>query len=357
MESMSPHGEKSFAEVTMASILKKRELPFPGKVLVKQGDVVEPETIVAEMCYLGERPFIVAIADRLKVDLNEIEGYLTKKVGDAIHAGEVIAKRRTLTSRMEVKSPVSGILEYVSPASGGVVIREKVDKHELGPVTVNCAKALEVPPKRLKQHLDKAEGAKVEKGGKIASISLYGGFSMRYCRSPIYGEIVHIDHGTGDVVIKRPVEQRKLKAFIRGTVHEVIPERGVIIKAEAEMLYGVFGFGGENWGVLGRDIVIFDREIRRKDFESLRGKAKGIIGPSLSVQEFEDIFGDEIRKGITKENDTGMTIILMEGFGTLELDEARRSKLNEFKGHPVAIDGRTQIRAGAKRPVILIPLT
>jgi hypothetical protein len=309
------------------------------------------------MCYLGERPFIVAIADRLKVDLSDIEAHLTKKVGDAIHAGEVIAKRRTLTSRMEVKSPVSGVLEYISPASGGVVIREKVDRDELGPVTVNCAQALEIPPERLKLHLNKTEGAKVEKGGKIASMSLYGGFSMKYCRSPIYGEVIHIDHATGDVVVKRPVEQRRLKAFIPGTVHEVIPERGVVIKAEAEMVYGVFGFGGENWGVLGEDIVIFDSEIKRKDFESLKGKAKGIIGPSLSVQEFEDIFGDEIRKGITKENDTGITIILMEGFGTLQFDEAKRRKLNDLKGSTVAIDGRTQIRAGAKRPVILIPLT
>jgi hypothetical protein len=341
----------------MASILKKRMLPFPGEVLVKQGDTVEPDTVIARMRYLGERPFIVSIADRLKVELNEIEGYLTRKVGDVIHAGEIIATRRMLASRMEVASPVSGILEYISPASGGVVIREKVDANELGPVTVNCAEALDIAPGKLKIHLDKGKGDKVEKGGRIASISLYGGFSMKYCRSPIYGEITDIDHTTGKVVVRRPVEQRELKAFIAGTVHETIPARGAVIKTEAEMLYGSFGFGGENWGVLGRDIVVFEERIGREDYESLKGKVTGIIGPSLSVQEFEDIFGDEIRKGITKENDTGLTIILMEGFGTLKLDEVTRKRLNEFEGKPAAIDGRTQIRAGAKRPVILIPLT
>ncbi|MCK4576231.1 hypothetical protein KAU34_07475, partial [candidate division WOR-3 bacterium] len=72
-------------------------------------------------------------------------------------------------------------------------------------------------------------------------------------------------------------------------------------------------------------------------------------------QEFKDIFGDEIRKGITKENDTGITIILMKGFGRLKLDEDDRKKLNKYTGRLVTIDGRTQIRAGVKRPEIIIP--
>lgn len=341
----------------MAKILRKRILPFRGKVLVKQGDTIEPDTIVAEMRYLGERPFIVPIAERLKVELNEIEGYLTKKVGDAVHAGEIIARRKTLTARIEVKSPVSGMLEYVSPASGGVIIREKVDEDALGPVTVNCAEILDITPEKLKLHIDKYESQKVEKGGRLASISLYGGFSTKYCRSPIYGEVTYIDYETGSIVVKRPIEQRKLKAFIPGIVHEVIPERGVVIETDAQVLHGVFGFGGETWGVLGEDIMILDEEIKRTDFDSLRGKMKGIIGPSLSVGEFEDLFGDEIRKGITKENDTGITIVLMEGFGKLKLNESTRATLEGSRGNLIAIDGRTQIRAGAKRPEILIPLS
>lgn len=340
----------------MASIQIRRSLPFPGNVLVRKGDRVEPDTAVAEMDYLGERPFIVPVAERLKVDLTETDAYLTKKVGDAIHAGEIIAYRKTLTTRMEVASPVSGVLEYVSPASGGVIIREKVARDEIGPVTVNCAAELGVPPEKLKGFLCKTEGAKVEKGGKIASLSLYGGFSMKHCRSPIFGEIVQIDHATGDVVVKRPVEQRKLNAFIRGTVREVIPGRGVVIEAEVEVMYGIFGFGGEVWGVLGEDIALLDSEITRKDFESRRGMVKGIIGPSLSVLEFEDIFGDGIRRGITGENDTGMTIVLMEGFGKRRLEEATIKKLGQYQGRMVAIDGRSQIRAGAKRPVIYMPL-
>ncbi|MCD6400116.1 hypothetical protein J7L85_04925 [candidate division WOR-3 bacterium] len=341
----------------MAKILKKRILPFDGRVLVDKGDIVKPETLVAEMFYIGERPFIVNIADRLKVGLTEIEEYLTKKVGDTVNAGEIIAVRKTLGARMLADSPVSGVLEYISPASGGVIIREKIGKDEIGPVTINCAKALDIPPESLEIHLNKHIGEKVEKGGVIASMSMYAGIAMKYCRSPIYGEVVDINLKTGDVVIKRPVEERKLNASIPGIIKEIIPKRGVIIETEAEVFYGVFGFGGERWGRLGTDIIIFDKPVKRKEFESLRGKVQGIITPSISVMEFDDIFGDEIRKGITKENDTGITMILMEGFGRLKLDNDLKKKLNKYKGKFVTIDGRTQIRAGVRRPQILIPTT
>jgi hypothetical protein len=340
----------------MAKIAKKRILPFAGKVLVRQGDVVESDTVVAEMCYVGKRPFIVNIAERIKVDLDSIEPYLKKGVGDVVHSGDIIAEKRTLAAWMSVKSPVSGVLEYISPASGSVIIREKVEKDELGHVTVNCAQILDIAPEKLKLHLDKHRGEKVEKGGKIASLSLYGGFSTRFCRSPIYGEIVDIDNTTGDVVVKRPVEERRLKAFIPGNVIEVLAERGVVIETEAEVFHGVFGFGGETWGVLGRDIVVLDEPLARRDFDSLRGQVKGIIAPSFGVEEFMDLFGDELRKGITKENDTGITLILMRGFGRLRLDDLSMKKLSEFKGKFAAIDGRSQIRAGAKRPEIIIPV-
>jgi len=339
----------------MAKILKKRILPFDGKVLVNKGDIVKPETLVAEMFYIGERPFIVNIADRLKVELTEIEGYLTKKVGDTVQVGEIIAERKTLGARMLADSPVSGILEYISPASGGVIIREKVGKDELGPVTINCANALDIPPERLEINLNKHKGERVEKGGILASISLYAGIIMKYCKSPIYGEVVDVDLKRGNVVVKRPVEERKLNASIPGIIKEVIPKRGVVIETDAEVFYGVFGFGGEKWGTLGKDIIIFDEPIKRKEFESLRGKIKGIITPSISVMEFDDIFGDEIRKGITKENETRITVILMEGFGRLKLDKGIKKKLNKYIGRLVTIDGRTQIRAGVRRPEITIP--
>ncbi len=340
----------------MSKIYKKRVLPFDGNVLVKEKDKVESDTIIAEMTHLGERPFIVNIASRLQIGFNEIGDYLTKKIGDYIEVREVIAKRRKMAVKLEAHSPVSGVLEFISPASGNIVIREKVKEEEIGPVTVNCSEILNIEPKKLKSCLNKKIGDIIEKSGDIASKPVFAGLGMEHCRSPIYGKIISIDLKKGIVNIKRPIEERKIDAYIKGIVKEIVPNRGAIIETEGELINGVFGFGGERHGILGEDIIILENYLKRDEFEDYKGKVKGIITPSINSYEFKDLFDDEISKGITKENNLGTTIILMSGFGNKKIEENLLKKLNEFIGTKVSIDGRTQIRAGARRPEIIIPL-
>lgn len=340
----------------MSKIYKKRVLPFDGKVLVKEKDKVEPDTIIAEMTHLGERPFIVNIASRLQIGLNEIGDYLTKKIGDYIEVREVIAARKKMAVNLEAQSPISGILEFISPASGNVVIREKVKEEEIGPVIVNCSEILNIKPENLKSYLNKKIGDIIEKGGEIAYKPVFAGLGMEHCRSPIYGKIISIDLKKGTITIKRPIEDRKMDAYIKGLVREIIPNRGAIIETEGELINGVFGFGGERYGILGEDIIILENYLKRDEFEDYKIDVIGIITPSINSYEFKDLFDEEISKGITKENNLGTTIILMSGFGNKKIDENLLKKLNEFKGIKVSIDGRTQIRAGARRPEIIIPL-
>ncbi len=340
----------------MAKLHKKRLLPIDGNVLVKEGDRVEPDMIVAEMIYIGERPFIVDVAGRLNINFREIGDYLTKEIGDHIDVREVVAIRHRIAVRLEAHSPVSGILESISPASGNIVIREKINKEEIGPVTVNCSEELKIPPESLGLYLNKKVGDKVEKGGIIASKPIFAGLGMEYCRSPIFGEIISVNLKKGSATMKRPIEERELNAYIGGVVKEIIPKRGVVIETEGELIFGVFGFGGEQYGILGEDIILLDCPLRRNQFEECTGKVKGIITPSINLCEFKDLFGKEITKGITKDNSIGVTIILMEGFGEKEMNSKTLKKLNEFVGRPISIDGRTQIRAGAKRPEIIISL-
>jgi len=340
----------------MSKIYKKRVLPFDGNVLVKEKDEVEPDTIIAEMTHLGERPFIVNIASRLQIGFNEIGDYLTKKIGDYIEVREVIAERKKMAVNLVAHSPVSGVLEFISPASGNVVIREKVKEEEIGPVTVNCSKILNIEPESLKSYLNKKIGDIIEKSGEIASKPVFAGLGMEHCRSPIYGKIISIDLKKGTVTIKRPIEERRIDAYIKGFVKEIMPNRGAVIETEGELINGVFGFGGERHGILGEDIMILENYLKRNEFDDYKGNFKGIITPSINSYEFKDLFDDEISKGITKENNLGTTIILMSGFGDKKIDEILLKKLNEFIGIQVSIDGRTQIRAGARRPEIIIPL-
>lgn len=338
----------------MSKIEKVRILPYKGEVLVNEYDRVEHDTAVAQMLYIGERPFVVDVANKLKIEANEIENYLIKERGEYVESHECFAEKKTMLGYIRVKSPVEGMIEYVSPGTGHVLIRENVSEDEIGPVTVNCAEALDVEPENLKKYLRKKEKDRVAKGDSIASIIRFGNIKEKFCRAPIFGEIQSIDHENGEVTIKRPVEEKKLKAHIPGVVTEVYPERGVKIETEGELFNGIIGFGGEKNGILGEDIVIRREALSRDEFEDLRKDVRGIIAPSIFTSEFVDIFEEQIAKGITVENDTGVTIILLKGFGEYQLEDEMLEKLKDNEGKFTAIDGRTQMRAGARRPEIVI---
>ncbi len=105
------------------SLRKIRELPIPGKVHVKEGDIVDYDTIVAEMEMLGE-PHMVKANLLLRVDAKDVGKQMLKEVGDEVREGEVIAQYIALFGLIKryVMSPIDGILESVG-ASGWVIIR------------------------------------------------------------------------------------------------------------------------------------------------------------------------------------------------------------------------------------------
>ena len=241
-------------------------------------------------------------------------------------------------------------MEYISPFSGTIVIREKVSPEDLGPVTVDCPKLLNVSPKQFKNYIKKKIGSRVEKGGILAEDYPWKAFTKKVCKSPIYGEISDIDFNTGVFTVRRPIDIEELKSYVSGVVKEVIPERGVIIEFEGYIINGKFGIGGERYGKLGKDIVILKEPLSREYYDKNKD-LQGIITPSIDVEEFIDIFGDDIKKGISRDKPGLPTVILMEGFGNKSMKEGI---FDEFIGRDVVIDGRTQIRAGAKRPEIVI---
>ncbi len=338
----------------MSKIVKKLVLPSDGEVFVKKGDYISPGTLIAKTLYLRERPFIIDIACPLKIDLREINDYLTKDIGDSIEVRETIAIKKTLITNYTVESPVKGTLEYISPASGKIVVREKVEKEDIGPITVNCSKELNISPKNIRNIMKKKVGNRVEKNGIIIKYSPWQSFLEKVCRSPIFGEIIDIDYDTGNVTIRRPAEIIELVSHTSGVVKNIIDNRGAYIEFEGMVIKGKFGFGGERYGKLGKDIIIINRKLSRKEYDQYKDKLEGIITPSIDVGKFEDIFGNDMKKGISREKVGLPTIILMTGFGDRKIDNEIFNLLESNTGKYIMVDGRTQIRAGVKRPEIII---
>jgi hypothetical protein len=96
----------------LTSIRRERTLPVPGRVLVDIGDRVEATQVIARTDLPGDF-HVLSAARLLGVRASRVKRHLQVKVGDRVHRGQVIAKRRGLIPR-SVKSPADGVLAAIS---------------------------------------------------------------------------------------------------------------------------------------------------------------------------------------------------------------------------------------------------
>lgn len=279
-------------------VRKTRRLPILGEALVKKGDEVDFDTIVAKTSIPGE-PNVVRIDEILGVLSEDVPAYMVKKVGDKVEKDEIIAK----------------------------------------------------------------------------SSSLFG-FMKKNATSPLTGTIESISDSSGQVVIRAPPIPVELKAYVRGTIAEVLPREGVIIETNAAFIQGICGISGERHGkikvavgtpddpltaraissddkgkiLIGGSLVTYDAIEKALQVGAIGVVAGGIEGNCLSK-----FIGYEMGVAITGEEEVGLTLIITEGFGKMRMSSRTFNLLIEFDGYEVAINGATQIRAGVLRPEIIIP--
>ena len=281
-----------------ATIQRRRQLPLKGEVLVAEGDSVKRDQVVAKTDLPGNVTTL-NLVNTLSVTPAELGDYLLKKEGDPVEVGEPIAETRPFIKwfKTTVESPITGTLESISKVTGQVILRQ--------------------PP--------------------------------------------------------RPVQ---VQAYVDGTVSEVIPEEGVIIETTGAFVQGIFGVGGECWGALqmladGPDHILTADQID----ETCKGKiivggnlvtleviekaresgGIGIIGAGIQDQDLRDLLGYDLGVAITGTEKIGITVILTEGFGKINMAGKTFEILKERSGKEASISGATQIRAGVLRPEIIIP--
>lgn len=288
--------------VTENIILRKeRILPLKGKVLVKKGDHVKAEDVVAETLLPGKvLPF--NLANKLGVTPAQLENFITIEPGQQIDKTTILAETKgflgTGLFKNEVRSPVEGEVESISAVTGQVLLREP--------------------------------------------------------RVPI-----------------------QVKAFIDGIVTEVIEDEGVVIENKSAYIQGIFGIGGETVGEIKTLAPAPEAVISASDIgENCAGKVivtgafaslevieaarangvKAIITGGIDDQDIKQILGHDIGVAITGHENIGLTILVTEGFGKINMARKTFDLLKQFDGHKCSIHGKTQIRAGVIRPEIIIPL-
>lgn len=280
-------------------VTKRRILPLKGDVLVKVGDRVEPDTVVARTLLPGPvEP--VNVANILGVPPEDVPQTMLKKVGDPVKTSEVIARSK----------------------------------------------------------------------------SFFGLFSSE-CKSKIEGRVESISSVTGQVLLRGHPVPVEVKAYLKGEVVEIFEKEGCAVTTRGAFVQGIFGIGPETHGyikIATRD----NRQVLSEDLidESMKGQvvvggslvtagalnkairagAAGIVVGGFDDKDLRDFLGYDLGVAITGSEEKGITLVVTEGFGQINMAERTFTLLKQNEGKLACFNGATQIRAGVIRPEVVIPL-
>jgi len=380
-------------------ILITRKLALHAEIAVAVGDVVTPDTVIAEFIHPMPRMFFISVFRSLPNQ--SMEGYAAEwhvtRGEEVVTDTLVITFRRTsveetkrnprLTYLPEVKYriPVSGYIEEIIPESGNILLSEHVDMSRKE-VTVDLYAATRLRGRPLARLLKCGFNDFVEKGQSLVrtmrgSSTLYsgvaqtgGGSSVISSKAPISGIISDINIKKGTITISRKFQKIEQNAGLHGVVTEV-DKRSITISVYGRRATGICGIGGESHGILMPVCKTNDEEISPDDItdchrggillggafvsiDALRVAAEvgvaGIISGGADHEDLCEFVGRDISIATTGSEEIPFPVILTGGFGVWPMQQDICEFLTSSAGHQVYINGKTHIRAGVIRPEIIV---
>ncbi len=241
---------------------------------------------------------------------------------------------------------------------------------------INVANILGIPPEDIMHHMLKKEGKKVKDGEVIAKSKSFFGLFSSECKSKTEGSVESISSVTGQVLIRGNPIPVEIKAYLEGEVVEVFEKEGVAVSTWGSFIQGIFGIGGETHGEIKlvvkdntevltdklidkdcKDKVIVGGNLVTADAikKAIRVGAKGVVVGGFDDKDLRDFLGYDLGVAITGSEELGITLVVTEGFGQMNMAEKTFSLLKSKEGMMACINGATQIRAGVIRPEVVIP--
>jgi len=285
--------------VRATRVVKHRLLPIDGDVLVKVGDAVRAEDVVARTELPGDVE-TANVVGRLGIEASDIHRYMLKKEGEPVEEGEPLAETKPLIKwfKTVIRSPAAGTVESVSDVTGQVLIR------------------LPSKPVEVRAYVD----------GRVAEV---------YERQGVAVET----HAT----------------YVQG-IFGVGRERWGELRVKAGDGGGVLGpdeITSEDAGAVLVAGALIRRETAERAFEV--GVAALVAG-GVRARDLRAILGHDIGVAITGQEELRTTMVVTEGFGEMRMAENTFALLKERDGARASVSGATQIRAGVIRPEVIVPV-
>jgi hypothetical protein len=242
---------------------------------------------------------------------------------------------------------------------------------------LNVANLLGVPPEDVDMCMLKKTGDPVQVGEVIARSKSFFGLFKSEAKAKIEGTIESISHITGQVLLRGHPMPVEVKAYIKGEVVETFEREGVSVRAWGTFIQGIFGIGGETHGAIRRAVdhptdVLGEARILPEHkgcvvvggslvtAEALKKAiatgVRGIVVGGFDDKDLRDFLGRDLGVAITGSEDLGVTLVVTEGFGKINMAQRTFDLLKRSEGQEASINGATQIRAGVIRPEVVIVL-
>lgn len=279
-------------------VASHRVLPLLGDVIVKKGDILRAEDVVARTHLPGKVHAINAV-NRLGIQPKDLREYMLKKEGDTVQKDEIIAETKPWVKMLKtvLLSPITGTIETISTVTGQILLRE--------------------PPKpiQVSAYIDGTVIEIVEKEGVV----------METTATLIQGIFGVGGEAVGELVIAVNTPEDTL------TADRIVPAH--------------------------KDKIVVGGAFLRYDALEKARKVgvKGVIIGGFNDEDLKKLLGYDLGVAITGSEEIGLTLILTEGFGQIPIAQKTFDLLQSRSGAKTSINGATQIRAGVVRPEIIIP--
>lgn len=279
-----------------AVVHKQRRLPLKGQVLVEVGQRVRRDQVVARTELPGEVS-ILNLVNRLGVTPAELAGYMLKKEGEPVAAGESLAETRPMIKwfKTTVESPVAGTVESISGVTGQVMIRQAPR------------------PVEVRAYVD----------GQVVEVLAEEGVNVE-----VRGALVQGIFGVG--------------GEYWGAVQLAVTDPGEVLERVGPEHRGKIVVGGS---LITSQAIHQAREVG----------AVGVIGGGIRDQDLRELLGYDLGVAITGAEDLGLAVIATEGFGQIAMARKTFELLRSCQGREASLCGATQIRAGVLRPELIVP--
>lgn len=242
------------------------------------------------------------------------------------------------------------------------VVARSAGTARLSPIPI--ARYLHATESKLAKYLLKQPGDEIREREIIASKPEMLGTLQRIYRAPRSGRVGALQGIWMTIELNdAPVE---LTALYRGTVVDVMPGRGVVIEAVGTLAQGIWGCGGDGYGVL-KKLVDSPEQVLTEDVIDVTVRGAVILGGAGITFAALRRAAQEHAAGIVVGGlpsplyevapTLGVPVLVTEGFGARPMAQLIFDLLAAHDAQETCLNTNTRSSGGSSRPEIFIPTT